>query len=198
MGLRSMSCISENQLRRYSTLIIFLIGLLCVFNVVAQSNSHRIDHIKAAFILNIVRFVSWPDHDSGSSDGHLMLCLYRENSINSAIAHIHGKKAGGRSIEINQIESLAESRLCHVLILSEQPFEKFVDDIQPGLDRPMLTIADFTEVEGFLHMHPDILISLVRNGPRIGFQINLNKTREVGLRMSSKLLKLATIVGEES
>ena len=178
-------------------LITLLAGIIAPPNAHAELNFERIDQIKAAFILNIVRFISWPDEVHEHQSSQLLLCLYRANSINNAIHTIKGKKAGGRFIDVAMIESLSESQNCNILLISNDEIDNFIDDIYPGLDRPMLTIADFTEREASLVFHQDVLIALVRNGPRISFQINLNKSRQVGLRMSSKLLRLATIVGRE-
>lgn len=178
-------------------LITLLTGVVTSPNAHAELNFDRIDQIKTAFILNIVRFISWPDEALEQQSSQLLLCVYRANSINNVINTIKGKKAGGRFIDVVMIESLSESQNCNILLISNDQIDSFIDDIYPGLDRPMLTIADFTEREKSLVFHQDVLVSLVRNGSRISFQINLKKSRQVGLRMSSKLLRLATIVGGE-
>jgi len=167
-------------------------------NVQAELNIERIDQIKAAFIINIVRFISWPGDVHEQQNNQLLLCLYRANPINNAINIIDGKKIGSRHINVVLVESLSESQICNILLISNDEVDNFIDDVYPGLDRPILTIADFTERESEHTFHQDILISLVRNGSRISFQVNLKKSRQLGLWMSSKLLKLATIVGEEA
>lgn len=187
----------SEKVNGFAVFLIFAIGVCTTQNADSQLQSAHIDQIKAAFILNIVRFVSWPDEVYTERIEYFSLCLYGENPVNKALFNIKGKKVGGRVLNVTQVESFAESNSCHALVLSDHVLEKFREDVYPGLQRPILTIADFTNREESHTMHQDILVALVRNGARIGFQINLNKSREVGLWMSSKLLKLATIVGEE-
>jgi hypothetical protein len=71
----------------------------------------------------------------------------------------------------------------------------FNEESQQAADSPLLTIADLTDTD-LPPPHHHALVALVRNGARIGFEINLANTRRVGLQMSSKLLKLAKIVGD--
>lgn len=176
-------------------LITLLGGIVSPDAAQAESNIDRVDKIKAAFILNIVRFISWPDGVYEQQDTQLLLCLYRSNSINNAVNTIDGKKVGGKFIDVVLVESLSESQNCNILLIANDEMDGFIDEVQPGLNRPMLTIADFTERESAHAFHQDVLIALVRNGSRISFQVNFQKSRQLGLWMSSKLLKLATIVG---
>ena len=178
--------------------IMLLVGITTLSNTRAELNVDRTAQVKAAFILNIIRFVSWPDESHKQQNAPLLLCLYRAPLRNHAINIIDGKKASGKTINVVMINSLSMSQSCHILLVSKDAIGSFVGEMHPGLDRPMLTIADFTEQKSVHAFHRDILVTLVRNGSGIGFQINLRKSRQVGLRMSSKLLKLATIVGEGS
>ena len=179
-------------------LLIMLLSGIITPNAQAELNFDRIDQIKAAFIVNIVRFIAWPAEVHEQQNSQLLLCLYRANPISNAINIIDGKKVGSKFIDVAMVESLSESQSCNILLISNSEIDSFIDEVRPGLDRPVLTIADFTERESAHAFHQDVLIALVRNGSRISFQVNLKKSRQVGLWMSSKLLKLATIVGDES
>jgi hypothetical protein len=68
--------------------------------------------------------------------------------------------------------------------------------VQPEVLRPLLIIADQTDTDAPGKPLRNVMVTLVRNGSRIGFEINLGKTLQAGLKMSSKLLKLATIVDD--
>ena len=166
----------------------------------AEPDSQRIDRIKAAFVLNIARFVSWPAEEFEQHPEQLLLCLYRHSPFGQAIETIHGKKVAGRRLRINRIQSLSESRQCNILLIPGFELEAFMRKARPRLDRPLLTIADLTTDlaadGGPRSTHDGVLVTLVRAGTRIGFEINLRRARRVGLKMSSKLLKLATIVGD--
>ncbi|MGR9116594.1 MAG: YfiR family protein [Gammaproteobacteria bacterium] len=178
--------------------LIFLSGLVLGFEAAAEPDSGRIDQVKAAFVLNIARFVSWPPDTLSDPNKRLLLCLYRRNPINQAIDILAGELVSGRRIEISRIQNLAESAPCNILLIAHSELPAYQKEVGPGLNRPLLTIADLTSNATLKSSRHDILVTLVRNGSRIGFEINLNKTRQLGLRMSSELLKLATIVGDDT
>lgn len=198
-GNRTRNCgfaaISHCGLSRFGR-ITALVSLLFAFNAAADTQADRVDRVKAAFVLNIARFVSWPPEVFESQDSHLLLCFYRSNPINQAAEMIQGEIVAGRPVTLTRIENLAKSASCHILLIAHDKLREYIKEASAGLIRPMLTIADLTEIDTSKIQGQDIIISLVRNDTRIGFEINLNKSRQAGLKMSSQLLKLATIVGD--
>lgn len=177
-------------------LVIVLVSSLLSASAIADSHSERVDRVKAAFVLNIARFVSWPPEAFESHDERLLLCLYRSNPINQAVEMIQGEMVAGRRVSITRVENLAESGSCHILLVAHDELKSYGKETRPGSARPLLTIADLTGTDTSPRSGRDIMISLVRNDKRIGFEINLDKSRQAGLKMSSQLLKLATIVGD--
>lgn len=177
-------------------LLCLVIGLTFSF-VVKADDSSRINRVKTAFILNIARFVSWPAEVLADGSAEISLCLYRNNPIQQAIESIAGEEVSGRRIVIKQLHSLTKNDACNILLIGQDELQAYLSETQPDPNRPVLTIADLTDTDSHTHRHDGILVTLIRNGARIGFEINLQKTREVGLRMSSELLKLAIIVGDD-
>ncbi len=177
-------------------LIAALAWLLFTVNAAAGSQADRVDRIKAAFILNIARFVSWPPETFESKDEQLLLCLYRSNPIHQAVGLIQGEMVSGRHVSITRVDNLTESDSCHILLIAQNELRSYLKEARSGPIAPLLTIADLTEPDASTHSGSDIMISLVRNDTRIGFEINLTRSRQAGLKMSSQLLKLATIVDD--
>ena len=176
-------------------ILICVTGLLNVTVVEAQ-DSMRIDRVKAAFVLNIARFVTWPTDSPLSQSDSMQLCLYRDNPMQEAMLSIAGEKIGGRAIEVRQVQSLTTSDTCSILLIASGELQTFFNEVPPDFKRPILTIADLTETDLPVESRRGILIALIRNGSRIAFEINLEKSRQTGLRMSSELLKLANIVSD--
>jgi hypothetical protein len=161
----------------------------------AETEAERVDRVKAAFILNIARFVTWPKEAAEKQDDPLLLCLYRSNPFGEAIRTIEGKAVNKRPLQISLIQSLAQSDPCRILLIGPDEMRHFREESRHAPNRPLLTIADLTDADPPPPPQPP-LVALVRNGARIGFEINLAKARKAGLQMSSKLLKLAKIVGD--
>jgi hypothetical protein len=181
---------------RYLLLVLTLtIGALPMDCIPGTDEVRR---VKAAFVLNITRFVSWPpDAFAGASDP-LRLCFYRSNPLGSAIETIRGKKVRGRRLIITTVRNLAQGRECQVLFVPPDALERFSRERRPG-NEPILTLTDDTTGSaGTRADRRDIMLTLIRNGTRIGFEIDLALVRRCGLRMSAELLKLARIVDEPS
>lgn len=178
----------------YRMVAFFAAILLLPSTTFAAADAQRINQVKAAFILNIARFVAWPPEALDQQSNRLLLCLYRSNPFGEAIEGIAGEQVSGRRLEIAAVRNLAESVACNILLIAADELKSYVEDPQPEASRPILVIADRTGEEAHKEPLGAVIVSLVRNGSRIGFEINLDRSRQAGLKMSSKLLKLATIV----
>ncbi|GAB4264780.1 MAG: hypothetical protein Kow0065_15550 [Methylomicrobium sp.] len=188
---------SAGPSRRYAVLLI-LAGVPMTFDAGAQSDqSDRVDRVKAAFVLNIARFVTWPDGAFMSQESDLSFCLYRDNPIHRAVEMLQNEAVAGRRITVNRIETWTESGTCHIMLIARQQLRRYLDEARSEEIRPVLTIVDLTDSENVSAEANEALVTLVRNDKRIGFQINLGRSLQAGLKMSSQLLKLATIVGEK-
>lgn len=184
----------KGRIRRFFAAVAFLAGLVPSL-AGAETEDTRIERVKAAFVLNIARFVTWPKEALEHQDDQLLLCLYRRNPWDEAIESIKEKMVNGRSLRINLINSLAQNHACNILLIGADEIRHFNEEARQAANRPLLTIADVTDTD-HPPPHQQVLVALVRNGARIGFEINLAKARQAGLQMSSNLLKLAKIVGD--
>ncbi|MEC8428729.1 MAG: YfiR family protein, partial [Pseudomonadota bacterium] len=96
------------------------------------------------------------------------------------------------------IEDLTQSSNCDLLYLSSEELRQFVDENEQATRLPILTVADMTSVPKSNQPIKGVHIMLVRREKRIGFAVNLQEAKDVGIGFSSELLKLSTIVGRES
>ena len=82
---------------------------------------------------------------------------------------------------------------CHVLFISaseEQHLSQILDQVEGS---PVLTVGD---MEGFAKAGG--AINFTKMGKRIRFDINPTAAKACGITLSSKLLSLAHLVGEEA
>lgn len=179
-------------------LILLLLAIGLVNGYARADDTARVNRVKAAVILNIARFVSWPEGVFIARNERMQLCLYRDSPIDQALATIAGEEITGHPIELRHVRSLKESNSCHILLINQGELSAYLKEAPDESDSPLLTIADLTDIQSSMNPRHDILVSLIRNGARIGFEINLERARRKGLRMSSELLKLAIIVGDGS
>lgn len=156
----------------------------------------RINAIKAAFILNIARFVTWPSEVFATENAPLHLCVYRDNTYGEILEAVKGKKIGAHKMELSTIYSLQSKLQCEILLIPHTTARQFHSEFRGELQQPILTISDRTEVSKENMSREGVIVTLVRQGPRIAFEIDPWKAKEANLHMSSELLKLATIVGQ--
>lgn len=143
--------------------------------------------LKAAFIYNFAVFTEWP----ASVGSKLKLCVHGPDPFGGELSNLDGKPVGARSIAVQRThasESLAD---CQIVFVAAQTLEATATLLQQLQGRPVLTISDSA---GALRRGIALNLNLAQN--RVTFEANLAAARASGLKLSSKLLNLATEVLE--
>lgn len=148
--------------------------------------------IKAAFLYNFTRFISWPGENAMDTNG-FNLCVVGSNPFGNALDSLAGKTVRNRPLIIHSAahESLAES--CQMIFVSPPASERTADLLAGLGDKPVLTVSD---AEDFISQGGIIQLMLVDK--KIRFEINIDAAGRAGLNISSKLLSLATIVRDKN
>jgi hypothetical protein len=79
---------------------------------------------------------------------------------------------------------------CQIIFVAGQKLEKLAVDYPQITQRPVLVIVDNTDYKEASIEQSIAMVSLIRKGSSIGFDVNLMRVEAVNLKMSSKLLKL--------
>lgn len=146
--------------------------------------------IKSALILNFARFTNWPSEAFADSTDTLHICIVGDDAVVDAFAGIKSKRVGKRHLAVKKVRSTRRLEDCHLLFVSGSNRGRLPQIFAAVKGEPVLTIgemADFAKSGG--------IINLVKAGGKIRFKINLNAARRAGLKISSRILKMATIVG---
>lgn len=146
-------------------------------------------HLKAAFLFNFVKFVEWPPQAFPGARAPLTLCVYGEDPFGRTLDEVvRGEKVGERSLAVRRPDSLEALDGCHVLFVSRSEAERLGGVLAQVGNRPVLTVSD---TEGFLQAGG--VINFVLEGSKVRFLINQKAAERNGLRISSRLLRLAMI-----
>ena len=153
-----------------------------------NSEQNKVHSLKAAYVYYFARFTSWESHSSATSGKNISVCLHGvSDKIHEQFIAISEKsKTSSTPININQVdinqpESLAS---CDILYSTDES-SSF------SLKETGLLIVTETEEK----QHKGI-INFVLDGSKLGFEINRNKAKSAQLKISSKLLRLATRIIE--
>jgi hypothetical protein len=144
--------------------------------------------LKAAFLFNFVKFVEWPPESFAATNSPIAIGILGENPFGGDLAAIvRDKTINNRPIIIRTMPSLAEATNCHVLFIGASENGRIPEIISKLGTASILTVGDFnhfTEAGG--------MINFVRENNKIRFQINEAAAKNARLKISSKLLSLAT------
>ena len=192
LSLIMIDKIINNLHGRISVYCIFFIVVLFSFPINADNITDE-QKIKAALLLKLTQFIDWPESSKNSSSGYFKICVLGQNEFDSALTLLNGKKSNELTVETEQFNnSQSVINNCQLVFISESK-RPFLTSILNKLNRaPVLTISDskqFAEKGG--------MIQLVTKDKHISFKINLKKVEASGLKISSTLLQLSTIVDSD-
>ncbi|MBI3788580.1 MAG: YfiR family protein [Ignavibacteriales bacterium] len=145
--------------------------------------------VKAAFVNNFIKFVDWPDTAFTDNHSPLIISVLGDTPLTESLKTIEHVQVKGRRLSIRPIKTLQELGASHILFVSSSEKHR-VNEILRFLDN--MKILTISEIEGFCGGGGIINFTLVNN--KVHFEINVEAAQKAGLTISSKLLRLATIV----
>jgi hypothetical protein len=158
----------------------------------AASQTATVPSLKAAFLYNFAKFAEWPA-DVLAPAQRLSLCVVGDNAVADAIENvIKGQAVEGHELTVNVLKADGPIRSCHLLYiggLDAKGFHQFLAVLQGA---PVLTVSNgdkFAESGG--------VAQLIMENDRMRFAINVAAAQRARLRLSSRLLSLATIIKDD-
>ncbi|MDD2468224.1 MAG: YfiR family protein [Desulfobulbus sp.] len=144
--------------------------------------------VKAAFLLNFARFVTWPT--VVEQTGSFPLCIVGDDPFGEALAGIETKAVGGKQVEL-RFPAVNSKQLgqCRMLFISQSESQNVARILKMIAGKPVVTISDvdgFTDAGGIFEFKD-------QRG-RLSFVINNSGAKAQGLSISSSLLNLAVDV----
>lgn len=187
--LSAMFAGTEGRSRTWILTAALLLGT--PWTLTAQSGRVSEYELKAVFLFNFVQFVEWPPEVFSDSRAPLVIGVVGDDPFGPFLDEtVSGETVRQRPLEIRRYRGMDQISTCHLLFISESEAEQ-LDEILAALkDRSILTVSDdesFTRRGG--------VIRFVVDRSKIRFQINLEAAQAARLTVSSKLLRLAEIVG---
>lgn len=177
----------KNHTTGISALRCITLSLLLSFMLPLNGMGAEAD-IKAAFLYNVLNYVTWPQHALGNETMVIGL-LGASSPLSVSIKRLQDKSVQNRRILVRQVVSLDDLKGSNILIVlpSEQ---RHLSEILLRLRKePVLTVS---EIEKFSKLGGMVYLTVNNNHPAFG--VNLRAVHTAGLEVSSHLLKLAHFV----
>lgn len=150
--------------------------------------------IKAAFLHNFAKFVEWPADVFHSPSSDLNICILGKDPFGKQLDAIIQKTVGLHQISLSRIDSpeaIQPPNGCHILFITYSEKDNIPEIVSRLGKKPILTVTDQENAAP-----SGVIITMTVIDEKVRFQINRKAASDVGIKISSKLLQLATKVVE--
>ena len=146
--------------------------------------------VKATFVFNFLKFVSWPPQALASA-ANLDACVFGDSQISTPLEAFSGQAVEGHKLTVKRVVDPSDLQFCHLVFVSEVESRRAAIALGVTHNLSALTIgeqADFLSRGG--------MINFVSEDNKVRFDINQAAAERVNLKISAHLLRLARQTGE--
>jgi len=144
--------------------------------------------IKAAFLYNFGKFIEWPDDHKPNADEPFIIGILGQDPFGRILDRLAARnRLKDHKIELKRFKKTSDVRFCHILFISQSKQERLSDILEKVRTECTVTVSeidDFVEKGGIIR-----LLTTPEN--KVRFEINNSAALDVGLKISSRLLRLA-------
>lgn len=157
-------------------------------SVPARANQTTLENdVKAAFLYNFTKFVEWPSPPAADP---FRLCVLADPEFTRAVdSTIAEESVDGRRLLRVEPQSVDEVRGCAILYVGRGYRDRGARLLAAARDLPVLTVG-----EGSQFVEHGGAIGFVLENNRVRFDVGSRAVQRSGLKVSSKLLRVARSV----
>jgi hypothetical protein len=140
--------------------------------------------LEAAIVYNLLLFVEWPG-EAASETHALTLCLDGASPLLAAARGLEGRPVRGLRLAVRALDD--EPRHCQAIVVDSVAALKAASTVRNNSGKDAVLLVEgsaFDRCEA-------ATIRLVEAGDRIAFDISQQRAHEIGVAVSSRLLRLA-------
>jgi hypothetical protein len=168
---------------------VLILVCLCLFPVLLHAQAKDESAVKAAFVFNLTKYVEWP---ASASSQEIVIGFIGDGAMGPVLKQVlSGKAAGSRTVRVVVEPSKDELLHCNIVYVSYSAPPKIRALLDRIANRNVLTVGDsasFTQSGG--------AVGLVTARDHVQIQINPAAVEAAQLKISSRLLSLATLVNQ--
>lgn len=185
-------------LRTISNRMKFLsIGTLLLFAMSftegAESSRPRNEYeVKAVFLFHFLQFVEWPKEVMERTEGEYRIGIVGNDPFEGVLDRvIEGEKLNNRTIKILRFPNSDPTVYCHIFFVPRSEAARMETLRRRFGKNPALIVSD---IPGFADKGG--MVELVKKENKIQLKVNLHEVKESNINVSSRLLRLAEVVGQ--
>lgn len=190
----SCSAIVGNFCIMTQSLLLLLLSLVLIPDVTASAyaGDYSTEYkIKAAYLYNFTKFVTWPEAMSPGTTQTLTICIVGKNPFGSFLEPLTQMKYKNKALTVETIEDIdaLEKKNCQILFISDSEQATVEEIIEVTARKHILTVSD---MDRFVKKFG--IIGFVLKDGKVRLEINLRAANQAGLKISAKLLEIATVI----
>ncbi|MGO9111783.1 MAG: YfiR family protein [Thermoguttaceae bacterium] len=148
--------------------------------------------IKGAFLYNFGRYVQWPGTAFADDHAPFVIGVLGTDPFGAVLDEIaNSVKVDGRTVVAKRFATLAEYSPCHILFIAAAADAKVKTEVLAKLQNKGVLLVG--EEAGLVQQGAVVNFYIENN--KVRFEINVETAKQQQLKVSSKLLSLAKIVG---
>lgn len=157
----------------------------------ASGQEYRSDEyeLKAAILVNLLKFVEWPATAYSSPQAPTVLCTLGRNPFGSALKEYSGNMVTGRPLLIRRLERDDNPHGCQLMYVNSSERKLLTQLLKTLHGGAILTVGEMDQFAARGGM-----IQLTVEDKQVHFTINLSVASREQLRIRSNLLALSRIV----
>ncbi len=160
--------------------------LLLVIAGTARAQSQQEANLKAVFLYNFTRYIEWNDEQN---ENEFVIGIVGPSLIEKPISEIaRTNTVNNRRIVLKHFNKAEDISYCHMLFVSHNS----AVPLQSVLDKAGKGTLIVTEESGYGRQ--GAAFNFIPVNDKIKFEANLKAINAAGVRVSSQLLRLATII----
>ena len=150
--------------------------------------------VKAAFLINFPKYVEWPDNAFADKNSPVVIGMLGETRVTGELQKIiTGRTVNGHGFVLKQLNSIEEVIGCHIVFIAADQQQHAPDFLAKLKNTSVLTVGesdDFLDNGG--------IVNLARRDHKIALEVNLAAAANARIKISSKLLSVASVVKGKS
>lgn len=168
--------------------IVLLSGLITAAVQAEESLEYK---IKAAYLYNFTKFITWPPIQNDSFN----ICLIGNDPFRGLLDNLETKTAQDKPIRVYRYDNVKQATQCQIIYfdtLNSHQSVAVTNALLVGNLSEKLTVGSqpfFVESGG--------MIGFALEEEKVKLHINLKALKQSGLAISAKLIEVSTVVGED-
>jgi hypothetical protein len=173
--------------------LVIVVGIAATLPAQAVERVAGEYEIKAAFLYNFAQYIEWPKDAVPGAEDSFIIGILGQDPFGSALDDIaRDKTIQGKRIVLRRFATVEDYTPCHILFIASSAVSEMPAVRRRVQDTHVLLAAD---TEGLAQR--GVVINFFVESSKVRFEINTTAAERAGIKISSKLLRLARIVTDK-